>query len=60
MYDVGGRRVRSLLEGELKAGEHRIQWDGRGQAGEAVPSGVYWYRIRWAGGSASERVVLMR
>ena len=60
VYDVGGRRVRSLLEGELKAGEHRIRWDGRGQAGEAVPSGVYWYRIRWAGGSASERVVLMR
>jgi hypothetical protein len=60
VYDVGGRRIASLLESKLQAGMHWIRWDGRGQGGQVVPSGVYWYRIQWAGGSASKQTVLMR
>ncbi|MGH7456533.1 MAG: FlgD immunoglobulin-like domain containing protein, partial [bacterium] len=45
IYDVTGQRVRTLLEGELPAGEQAISWDGRDQQGKAVASGVYFYEL---------------
>jgi hypothetical protein len=41
VFDVSGRRVRTLSVGRLAAGEHRLTWDGRDAAGGTAPSGVY-------------------
>lgn len=43
VFDVRGRRVRTLLNGELPAGPGSISWDGRDAAGVPVPSG--WYTV---------------
>jgi uncharacterized repeat protein (TIGR01451 family) len=48
VYDVGGRRVRALFEGRRAAGEHRMTWDGRDDAGHLVASGIYFYDLRVA------------
>jgi hypothetical protein len=45
LYDVSGRRVRSLASGTLAAGEHFTAWDGRDQRGNAVQPGVYFVRL---------------
>ncbi len=44
IYDVQGKLVRQLLDARLPAGRHIIEWDGRDQRGEHVPSGVYFGR----------------
>jgi len=44
----------------LAAGHHDVPVDGRGASGEALASGVYWFRVDTAEGSASGRVVLMK
>jgi hypothetical protein len=41
IYDVSGRRVRRLFAGSLPAGDHRLGWDGRDDAGAAVAGGMY-------------------
>ncbi len=42
IHDLAGRRVRRLLESRpLPAGEHACAWDGRGDAGAPVATGVY-------------------
>jgi len=41
VYDVNGRLVRSLVEGSLAAGSHRVVWDGRTGAGSQTAPGVY-------------------
>lgn len=46
VYDVGGRLVRTLVEGEMSAGRHTFTWDGRDGARRAVGAGVYFYRLR--------------
>jgi hypothetical protein len=46
VYDVAGRRVARVWEGRTVAGENRISWAGRDNAGRAVPSGVYFLRVR--------------
>jgi hypothetical protein len=45
IFDVRGRRVRTLVEATVSAGTHDVHWDGRDDAGTPVPSGVYLYRI---------------
>ncbi len=61
VYDVGGRRVRTLLGGEMApAGVHRIPWDGRDDSGQAVASGLYFLRIESGGRHANERLVLIK
>lgn len=60
VQDVAGRIVVQLAEQTLAAGVHELYWDGRGAGGEALPSGVYFARVRGAGIDAATRVVLRR
>jgi hypothetical protein len=41
VYDIRGRAVRQLLDRTLAGGEHAIEFNGRNDAGEALPSGLY-------------------
>ncbi|MCB9513442.1 MAG: hypothetical protein H6694_03920 [Candidatus Latescibacteria bacterium] len=60
VYDAQGRLQRSLLEGEWPAGRHLQIWDGRGDRGEALPSGVYLVRFEADGHRESQRVTLLK
>lgn len=58
VFDVAGRRVRSLVQQNLKAGSYTAIWDGRDEAGVAAPSGIYFARFR--AGKEDLRVKLVR
>jgi hypothetical protein len=61
LYDLSGRRVRTLWpESYTSAGYHDVTIDGRGDKGEKLPSGVYFYEIRTAEGSAQGRVTILK
>ena len=60
VYDIAGRQVQTLITGTLPPGKHEVPWDGRDQAGRAVPSGTYFCRLSCAGGHATHRLVLVR
>lgn len=61
IYDVLGRRVRTLVDGdEQRAGVHHIPWDGRNDAGQGVASGIYLGRLRVDGRVEVQRLVLVR
>ena len=45
IYDVLGRRVATLVDAQQRSGTHQVTWDGRGEAGEAVRPGFYFYRL---------------
>jgi hypothetical protein len=60
ILDVTGRTVRVLHDGLLPAGEGDILWDGRNEAGQIVPAGVYWSRIETNAGSVARRIVAVR
>jgi hypothetical protein len=47
VYDVAGRRVASVVEGEtFPPGVHSLTWNGRGSAGRSAAAGVYFLRFR--------------
>lgn len=60
VFDLAGRRVRSLATGVLAAGEHTRVWDGRDEAGTAAPPGLYLARLASPQGTAGQRVVRIR
>jgi hypothetical protein len=60
IYDATGRRVRRLISGELAAGEHRAVWDGRGDDGRAVGSGLYFARLRAQTATTSVKLMLVK
>ena len=60
LHDAQGRRVRVLAEGVFAAGEQVLTWDGRDDAGRALPSGVYFSRLEAEGRVESSKLVLAR
>ncbi|MGQ0721654.1 MAG: S8 family serine peptidase [Candidatus Eiseniibacteriota bacterium] len=60
VFDVTGRLVRRLIDGEVAAGPHRSIWDGRRDGGELAAGGVYFLRLETAGGSSTRKVTVVR
>jgi hypothetical protein len=59
VFDLAGRRVRTLARGGRAAGSHVVEWDRRDEAGRLVPGGVYLYRLQAGAFRAQQRMVLM-
>jgi len=46
VFDLSGRRVRDIsLDSEHPSGEHSVVWDGRDDAGQVLPPGMYIVRV---------------
>ncbi|MHB8079468.1 MAG: S8 family serine peptidase [Candidatus Krumholzibacteriia bacterium] len=55
VYGLDGRRLRTLVDGELPAGPHELLWDGCDDAGRPLASGTYLARLAGPGGRAAVR-----
>jgi hypothetical protein len=60
IFDVMGRAVRTLFEGELPSGVHVVSWDALNDAGDRVSSGVYWVRFRAQEFTTTRKLLLTR
>lgn len=60
VLDVAGRPVRELLRGELAAGTHAVQWDGRDEQGRRQAEGVYFYALATPEGRTMKKMALLR
>ena len=45
IYDSEGRLVRTLEEGAQEKGEHEVNWDGKDNEGNELPSGDYTFKV---------------
>ncbi|HSG99163.1 MAG TPA: T9SS type A sorting domain-containing protein [candidate division Zixibacteria bacterium] len=60
VYNILGQRVRLLLDGRLPAGWSRVEWDGRGDLGDELPSGVYFYRVEALDSRETRKALLVK
>jgi parallel beta-helix repeat protein len=58
IYDLSGRLVRTLVDGDKGGGEYTAVWRGLDDRGRQVGSGVYFYRLE-VGDSKLERKMVM-
>jgi hypothetical protein len=59
IFDVRGRRVRSLLAGNAEAGPHEAIWDGLDSRGARCGAGVYFARLTVAGQVVASRSIAL-
>ncbi|HEY3215760.1 MAG TPA: FlgD immunoglobulin-like domain containing protein, partial [Candidatus Eisenbacteria bacterium] len=60
LYDVGGRLVRSLVDGPQTPGQKSVAWDGRDDLGHALAAGMYFVRMRAVGFTQVRKFVMTR
>ncbi len=60
IYDVRGRRVKTMVHETREAGHHEVRWDGRGADGTTLPAGVYFSRLTTGGVVETRKLILMR
>jgi hypothetical protein len=60
VYDLGGRRIRTLARESVRAGEHSVTWNGRDDGGLRAPPGIYLVRFEAGSQTRTKRAVLIR
>jgi hypothetical protein len=60
LHDLQGRRVRTLVSGTLAPGRYRHAWDGRGENGAQLGSGIYLVTLEAEGHVLQRRLTLLR
>lgn len=60
VYSVEGRKVATLLDRPMAAGNYSIQWDGRDARGQSVTAGVYFCRFETRDLTVTTKLVLSR
>jgi hypothetical protein len=60
VFDITGRKVRTLDDGYKTVGTYEVLWDGTDDSGRPVANGVYIYRLEWLEETAVRKMVLVR
>ena len=60
VYDVLGRVVTVLVDGEEGSGPHSVHWNGLDSMGKTAPAGIYLYRLDAGKKRISRKMVLVR
>lgn len=46
VYNIIGKKIKLLLQENLPAGEHNVQWNGKDNEGSSLPSGIYFIQMK--------------
>ena len=60
VFDLRGRRVKTLVSEELASDVYTVEWDGQDDRGRAVSSGIYLYRLQTPRFQTARKMTLLR
>lgn len=60
IFDLLGREVKTLVNAEMRAGDHTIEWNGTDVNGNELSSGVYFYTLKADKFFETKKMILMR
>ncbi len=60
IYNVMGQEIAKLADQQMQPGNYNVKWDGRDIHGNAVSSGVYYYRMQAGNFSEIKKMILMK
>ena len=60
VYDLAGRRVATLQQGLLAAGDHHANWNGTTDSGTPAPTGRYSYVLKTSSGQVARSMILLK
>ncbi len=60
IFNLQGREVSILYEGQRSQGTHKVTWDGSDNSGNKLAAGMYLYRLQSQGQSVTKRIVCVQ
>ena len=60
IYDLMGRKIRTLVDMDQKAGYRSIQWNATNDLGQPVSAGIYLYMIQAGDFRQTKKMVLLK
>jgi len=60
IYNLLGQKVKTLLNGKVRSGDHSLVWDGKDDSGKPVSSGIYFYKMASGRFTSSRKMILMK
>ena len=60
IYNILGQRVRILIDEEMRAGHHRLIWDGCNDYGTIVTTGLYFVRLKAESKTAVKKMMIIK
>ena len=60
VFDLAGRRIRTLVDGQQQSGNHRVIWEGDDDRGNPVAPGMYFCRLAVDGDASTEKVMMLK
>ncbi|MBI4722082.1 MAG: T9SS type A sorting domain-containing protein [Candidatus Stahlbacteria bacterium] len=60
VYNIAGKFVKVLVDGQQKAGYHTVRWNGKDMSGRKVSSGIYFYQLEANSFKYTKGLILLR
>ena len=60
VFDIAGRKVVTLLQGDFQLGDYEATWNGETDKGKKATSGQYWYVLRTPTGQITRGMTLLK
>jgi len=60
IYNILGQQIRTLVAGFRPAGQYQVEWDGKGEHGQTLESGVYFYRLQTGSTSIVRKMLMLK
>ncbi len=60
IFTITGQKVETVLNKVLAPGQYRLTWNGTDRRGNALSSGIYFYRLTWPEGTITRSMILLR
>ena len=60
VFDIAGRRVKSLVSESMAAGHHDVVWEGKDSLGREASAGVYFFRLKTEDIVDTKRMTLIK
>ncbi len=60
VFDMRGRLVKTLIDGQLPAGANQVVWDGTTNEGSPVATGMYFYQLQTDNKTLKKRMMLIK
>jgi hypothetical protein len=60
IFDIEGREISTVVNGDFSAGMHKAVWNGKDSFGRDVPTGIYLYKMEAGGFAKTRRMLLVK
>jgi subtilisin-like proprotein convertase family protein len=60
IFDLTGRRISTLVSGEMESGSHAAVWNGTNSVGQPVSGGIYFYRLKVEDRTLTRKMTMIR